>query len=106
MRIKIDKPSWLALRTPPPSAPKVGLTKQTPLNEYGRELFSHTSAIFVDVDKQRIFQRAAAENLLDEMNKSRQFISRLGKFADEAERKQVLKVYDEAIKKLARKLEP
>jgi hypothetical protein len=99
--IRIDEPCWLALRTPPPSAPDQGLTTKTPLNEYGRELFSHTSATFVDVAGKRVFDRPSAENLLSEMKENQQFIARRGKFADDDERRRVLDVYDQAIEKLA-----
>jgi len=102
--LAIDEPSWLALRTPPPSAPDVGMTEQTPLNEYGRELFSHTSAIFVDVGGDRIFHREAAESLLHEMKQNHRLITRSGRFANLAERTRVLAIYDRAIEKLAQRL--
>ncbi len=94
----IDEPCWVALRTPPPFAPDdPRFAAHTPENEYGRELFSHTSATFIDVAGRRIFDRAAGKLLLEDMRQSRPFITEKGLFADEAEQRAVLSVYDEGI---------
>ena len=103
--LQIAEPCWLALRTPPPS---VGndpeLQTPTPLNEYGRELFSHTSPIFVNLAGRSVFQLAPARELLHEMEHSRQSIDKHGLFTDEVERRRVLVVYDEAIQKFGARL--
>ena len=96
--VKVTEPGWLALRTPPPAAPiDPELSDPTPLNEYGRELFAHTSATFVDVAGRRIFRNEVARELLQEMQTSRAFIIERGLFADEAEQRSVVEVYDEGI---------
>jgi hypothetical protein len=96
--VDVTRPCWLALRTPPPSVPDdPRFSNKAPLNEYGRELFAHTSATFVDVAGKRLFDRAAAEGLLAEMQRSREFIAGRGLFADESEKRRVLEVYDEGI---------
>ena len=101
----IDGPCWLALRTPPPSTPRdAEFERKTPLNEYGRELFSHTSAIYVWLKGRGVFQKAAAESLLAEMQASREFIAKRGLFANDAERDGVLKVYDAGIKQMSERL--
>jgi hypothetical protein len=105
LEVLIDEPGWLALRTPPPSAPKVGLVKKTPLNEYGGEIFSHTSAIFVDIAGKRAFDYQVAQDLLSEMERNREFVSGRGKFADSSERHRVLHVYEEAIDNLKTRIE-
>ena len=102
--IAVNQPGWLALRTPPPSAPDIGLVEKTTVNEYGRELFSHTSAIFVDVAGKRVFDRGVAEELLAEMSRNRRLIEGRAKFADDHERAKVLTVYDEAIENLKARL--
>ena len=104
VQVSVDRPSWLAVRTPPPSAPKVGLMEKRPLNEYGREIFSHSSAIFVDVGGQRIFDPAVAKDLVAEMERDRELIKSRGKFADDGERTNVLDVYDEAIEQLSSRI--
>lgn len=104
--IDIRKPCWLALRTPPPSIPDdPDYATPAPLNEYGRELFAHTSATFVDVAGQRIFQREAGERLLADMQAGREFISQRGLFSDETERQRVLEVYDAGIGDMRQRLE-
>ena len=90
LQLTIDKPCWLALRTPPPTADRVPEFKTpTPSNEYGRELFSHTSAVFVDVAGQHVFQVAAVESLLEEARRSRELIAGRGLFANDAERQRL-----------------
>lgn len=96
--VDITEPCWLALRTPPPSIPNdPEHADKTPLNEYGRELFAHTSTTFVDVGGKRIFRADVATELLAEMERNRAFIDETGVFADDAERRLVLSVYDEGI---------
>ncbi len=96
---------WLALRTPAPSAPKLPEFQQpTPHNEYDRELFSHTSAIYVTLSGRSVFQPSAAKDLLAEMQRSRTFIQGRGAFANKTQRAQVLGVYDEAIDALRKRI--
>lgn len=103
--IPIEGPAWLAVRTPPPSVPDIPELKQkTPLNEYGREIFSHTSPIFVTLKDRRPFRQSEGESLLQEMRDNRKFISAKGLFANEEEKNQVLEVYDEGIHELEKRL--
>lgn len=103
--LDVTEPCWLALRTPPPSVPdNPAYAAKTPLNEYGRELFAHTSATFVDVGGKRRFDRAAAQSLLEEMQRSREFIAGRGVFADEAEKRAVVVVYEVGIADLRARL--
>lgn len=96
--LAIDKPCWLALRTPAPSDPEYPeFQRKTPLNEYGRELFAHTSAIHVDIDGREVFESSAAEDLIKEMVENQKFIQSKGTFANDEERDMVMRVYDEGI---------
>lgn len=96
--LPIDGPCWVALRTPPPSAPiDPDMSTKTPLNEYGRELFSHTSATFIDVGNRRVFDHEVASSLIKDMQDSQTFIGDRGTFADDSERQAVLSVYDQGI---------
>ncbi len=100
IELDITQPTWLALRTPPPSSDRdPNYQVKTPLNEYGRELFSHTSAVFVELAGKRVFHIASAQSLLNEMLESRSFISEKAILTNPAERRAVLAVYDEAIDK-------
>ncbi len=94
-------PFWLALRTPPPSVNNdKGLQQKTPLNELGRELFAHTSPIYISVDGKSVFDRKIAQELLADIQANRKMISEQGKFDDEQARARVLDVYDAGIAKL------
>jgi hypothetical protein len=104
--LKISESCWLALRTPPPSIPNdPEHATKTSLNEYGRELFAHTSATFVDVAGRRTFAVVAARELLAEMERNREFINGQGIFANEAERQLVLSVYDEGINLMQQRID-
>ncbi len=103
--LDIDGPCWIALRTPPPFAPDdPRFVSHTPENEYGQELFSHTSATFIDVGGRRLFDTDAGKLLLEDMQQSRPFITEKGLFDDEAEQRAVLSVYDEGIAVMQRRI--
>lgn len=103
--LEIKDACWLALRTPPPSAPdEPDMESPTPLNEYGRELFSHTSATFIDLGTQHRFNIDVAQELLDEMHQNMDFIERRGKFADETEKQNVISVYRQGINDLSQRI--
>lgn len=106
VELPVDEPCWLALRTPPPSAPRdAEFQQKTPLNEYGRELFAHTSAVYVNLAGRGVFQVAAAEGLLEEMKASREKIGKQAQFAGDAERNAVLRVYDDGIKDMQTRID-
>ena len=99
--LEIAGPCWLAVRTPPPPVKEdPALQKPVPLNECGKPVFAHTSAIYVEVGGMSLLQQAAAQRLLADMQQSREFINANGKFADDTQRNAVLKVYDRAIEQL------
>lgn len=105
LQLPIDRPCWLALRTPPPSAPKdAEFQRQTPLNEFGRELFAHTSAVYVSFAGQSVFEKAAAESLLREIRISRDLIRENSLFANDGERDGILRIYDAGILDLEQRL--
>jgi hypothetical protein len=96
--LNISNPCWLALRTPPPSVKDdPELATPTPLNELGRELFSHTSPIYVEVAGRPVFDPAVARQLLAKMTASRQQLLQHGKFEDDLARERVLDVYRDGI---------
>ena len=103
--LPVRKSGWLALRTPPPSVPNDPLrAQQTPLNEYGREIFSHTSPIYFEVNGKKHFDMETARQLLNEMQMHRDFIGDKFEFADAHERVHVLQVYDDGIKALQQQI--
>lgn len=106
INVPIDAPCWLALRTPPPPV-KDDPTLQAPVpeNEYGGPLFAHTSPIYVQLGGRGVFDRATAEKLLAEMQASMAKIVEQGKFANDDELEQVLRVYREGIQQLKGKMD-
>jgi hypothetical protein len=104
--LSVDRPCWLALRTPPPSAPRdAEFQRKTPLNEYGRELFAHTSAVYVNLAGRGVFDVTSAKSLLQEMKTSRDFIREHATFANDQERVAVLRVYDEGIRQMQQRID-
>jgi hypothetical protein len=103
-QFKADEPGWLALRTPPPPL-EVSEKNNHPKNEYGRDLFGHTSAVFVDVDNKRIFKAETARILVEELERSRKMIADNAVFADDTERRDIQAIYKEALRDLKQRLE-
>lgn len=104
-RLAVDGPCWIAVRTPPPSTKRdADLQRKTPLNEYGRELFAHTSPAYVEVKGRGVFQPAAARDLVAEMEQSLKEIDQHATFQNEKQRRDVHRQYEEAIAELRRRL--
>ncbi|MFP6770534.1 MAG: CehA/McbA family metallohydrolase [Planctomycetaceae bacterium] len=96
--LDVATPGWLALRTPPPSVsgdPK--RSRKTPLNLLGRELFAHSSPIYVEIGGRAIFDPTVARELLATMQKHAEAIKQNGKFLDAAARARVLDAHREGI---------
>ena len=103
--LPVKESGWLAVRTPPPSVPDDATrADKTPLNEYGREIFSHTSPIYIEIDGKKHFDAETAHRLLMEMELHRDFIRDQFEFADIHERAHVLQIYDDGIKALEQQL--
>jgi len=101
LTLEVDQPGWIAVRTPSPSVPNdPERQKQTPLNEYGRELFSHTSPVYLVWEGQARFEIKQAKKLLAEMQQSREKIANRFVFADKQEQATVLDVYSDGIEQL------
>ncbi|HLJ11183.1 MAG TPA: CehA/McbA family metallohydrolase [Planctomycetaceae bacterium] len=104
--IDMRSSGWLALRTPaPPSPPDAARLAQAPQNEFGKPLFSHTSPIYVEIAGARIFNPAAARDLVASIERSVRRVEDMARFADNAEKACVLQVYHEAIAELQRQLD-
>lgn len=105
LKLMIDQPGWIALRTPSPSVPKQPNRQQkTPLNEYGREIFSHTSPVYLEWEGQTLLDQKQVQLLLREMMQNREKIAKQFLFADDHERAHVLDVYSDGIQVLSRQL--
>jgi hypothetical protein len=105
MTLEIRQPCWLALRTPPQSVPDdPDLKRPAPLNEFGREVFSHTSPVYVTVARRPVFNPQVARELLEKMKKNRNLVIEQGRFEDDLAKARVVDVYDDGIAALERRL--
>lgn len=103
LTVPITRPGWLALRIPPPNLTDSG--RPTPVNEFGRKLYGHTSPVYIDVAGQNRIDRPAAGGLLARIRMARSKIVENGRFEDEQARARVTDVYDEAGERLEAMLE-
>ena len=103
--VDLSRPGWFALRTPPPSVsgdPK--RSRKTPMNLVGREIFAHTSPVYVEIGGRAIFDVTVAAEMLATMKTHADAIRKNGKFLDAAARARVLDVHREAIANFEKRL--
>lgn len=113
--LAIDAPSWVALRVAggsldsdgPVVLPQVLLMRGSGdgKNEMGEALFAHTSPVYIELGGQRVFRRDSAKALVAEMESSLQQVPAKGKFANDAQREDVLKIYRDGIQSLRKRLD-
>src|SRR5262245_115437 len=89
LSVKIDRPSWLALRTSTQAN-----------NEFGRQLFGHTSPIYVNVGGKAVRQPEEVAYLMQQMESAKQEIATKAMFASPKEREAVLSVYEKGMRTL------
>jgi hypothetical protein len=93
MEVRIDEPAWFAARI-----------DATTKNELDRQLYAHTSPVYVDFAGKRVFDIEAARALQKLMEEAGTEIRAKGKFGDDAAREQILAIYKEAAAELARRI--
>ena len=93
--VKVDKPGWLALRIP----------LMNNKNVFGKVLYAHTSPIYIRVRGKDRFRHAEAQRMILEMTKSTAVIKQKGKFKKDAGLKSVLKVYEQGIAAMRKRIE-
>ncbi len=89
--LPITGPSWVALRVSPQSTVK---------NEFDRKLFAHTSPVYINTVEGKIIDSAVIGEMITEIETNLAAIRERGNFASDEERKNVEKIYQEAISKL------
>lgn len=87
--IMIDRPGWFAVR----------IETQTK-NELDRQLYAHTSPVYVDFAGRRVFGVESARALLRNLEEAQANIRARGKFSDPQVQEKVLAVYEQAAKDL------
>jgi hypothetical protein len=91
--IRVDGPAWFAARI-----------DSTAKNELDKQLFAHTSPVYVDFAGKGVFDIDAARLLLRRVEESRAAIRSRGKFGEDAARDKILAIYDETTKELAKRI--
>jgi hypothetical protein len=91
--VRLDEPAWFAARI-----------DSTTKNELDRQLFAHTSPVYVDFDGKRVFDVETGRLLLKRLEQSQEEIRARGKFPDDAARARILAIYDDTAKDLAKRI--
>jgi hypothetical protein len=91
--VKVDAPAWFAVR----------IDAQT-RDEFGRQLFAHSSPIYVDVAGKRFFDLEAARDLLRQVEEAQAEIRARGRFSSVQARDRVLALYEQAARELRRRM--
>jgi len=90
-RFKISEPGWLALR----------ITLDAGKNAVRKPLFAHT---YVDFDGKRIFRSKVARQLISDIHGGVEVISNNGVFPSKSEKDTVIRIHEDAIKQLERRV--
>jgi hypothetical protein len=91
--VRLDEPGWLAARID-------GKTK----NEFDKVLFAHSSPVYVTLADRARFDVEAATDLLRQMEEGQAAIKARARFSSPQAGRQVLALYDEAIKELRQRI--
>ncbi|MDF1861217.1 MAG: CehA/McbA family metallohydrolase [Verrucomicrobiales bacterium] len=97
IELPIQGASWVALRISPATSAK---------NEFGRQLFAHTSPVYVNTTAGEVIDPEVVVGLLEEIKADLSAIREEGTFGSEEERKSVEQIYEEAIRKLRLRKKP
>src|ERR1043166_5508811 len=114
--LAVEQSGWVAVRTSggalDTDGPQV-VPSRLPINrsgagrnELGEALFAHSSAIYFEMAGRPLFDRVAAEALIEEMEKSLRAVQAKARFDDEKQRADVTGIYLEGIEHLRRRLSP
>ncbi|MEO2014527.1 MAG: CehA/McbA family metallohydrolase [Fuerstiella sp.] len=86
--VLLNEPCWLAIRTPLDGSK----------NEFGQPIYAHTSPIYVDFQKRRLFRTEVALVLIGDIEDSLQTIREKAAFANNTELESVVEVYRSGIR--------
>lgn len=85
-----DTPGWFAVRV-----------ESDTKNEFGQQLFAHTSPVYVEMAGERLFDVESARELIKQMEKAQDDIRSRGKFSGDTVRDNLLSLYSDVIRDLA-----
>jgi hypothetical protein len=91
--VRLDESAWFAARIDSPVK-----------NELDRQLFAHTSPVYVDLAGKGVFDVETGRLLLKRLEQAREEIRTRGKFTDDAARDRILAVYADTAKDLTKRI--
>ena len=92
--LEINEPGWFALRIPPDAGK----------SELGHPLFAHTSPIYVELAGRKIFRADVAQEMITQLQQHMARIEKEGKFDSDDQRREIQKLYLQAVEQLQAKL--
>ncbi len=95
LTVALAEPAWLALRVNPEN----GVT-----NEFQRQIFAHTSPVYVNTSRGELFHPETAHLMIKEIQSDLAVIEAEGVFATSTEKETVSALYEEAIRALQQRL--
>lgn len=87
--VRVEESGWFAVRI-----------ESKTINELGYQLLAHTSPVYVEVAGKPMFDVAAAEGLLKQIEEGQSAIGKQGFFSDPAAKQQLLALYTDAASEL------
>ncbi|HJZ90990.1 MAG TPA: CehA/McbA family metallohydrolase [Gemmataceae bacterium] len=91
--VRLDGPAWFAARI-----------DSSAKNELDRQLFAHTSPVYIDFAGKRVFDVEAGRLMLRRIEQAEEEIRNRGKFGDDAARDKILAIYQETSKELVKRI--
>jgi hypothetical protein len=91
--VRIEGPAWFAARI-----------DSTVKNELDRQLYAHTSPVYVDFAGQRVFDIETGRNLQKQMEEARDEIKSRGKFPNDMARDRILGIYEDTAKEIVKRI--
>jgi len=87
--VRVEESGWFAVRI-----------ESNTMNELGYQLFAHTSPVYIEVPGKPMFDVAAAEGLLKQIEEGQSAIAKQGFFSDSSTREKLLALYTDAASEL------
>jgi len=105
-KINITESGWLALRIPTVREYDIrSRLEGVSTNILGKTLFAHTSPIYFRVEGRELCQPAAVKKLIANLQSSIELIRTRGAFDSPHQKREILKIYEDAILKLSARLD-
>ncbi len=92
--VRVAQPTWFAVRI-----------KSSKNNELGKKLYAHTSPVYIDFDRETVFDVDAARALLRQIEEGHAAIKAQGRFSSPKAARRVLSLYEKGAENLRQRIE-